>query len=231
MPNKPASALPFDAVVFDLDGSLYPFDQHYKKACIDAFEAAHRTAITARFNGTYGQAHAWVALHGVHAQAPRGLERLVEQARLKLRADFIRPDLKLREELLRLKKPMWILSNSDPRWMSEVTKRLGINDLFPRNHRLSAYREFEKSKKNSLLYYELLVRLGFVEKPNRLLVVDDTGENLLAAARSGVVTALISAATTERPPHFSHMAPSVAKLLHSLNPPRPAAAATGPKPA
>ncbi len=181
---------PPQVAVIDLDGVTYPFNAEYKKACLAALARSTRFAVADRFNGKIHDAENYISGHGLHAPSiPRGLDRLVGHARRSLTTDFIKPAPLLAQHIKHLRRPTFVLSNSDPLWIDAVLEKRGLADVIPPNRRLSAPLDLGHRKRHQQAYRELAAKLQ-IKDPARILMVDDEPENLQAAHKAGLATAL-----------------------------------------
>lgn len=205
------------AVVFDVDGSLYPFNAEYHKACLAALARTTRFSVSDRFNGKLEQARGHIAKHGLHGYVPDNLLRIAAHARDALTTDFIRPAPALAQHMRHIGKPIYALSNSPPLWISAVIHKRGIDKVIPANHQISARSDLGQTKRHTATYQRLAEKLR-IKDPSRILLVDDEGANLMAALSAGYSTAAVGNFTAQNMSYVNAIAPDVKTLLNRLFP-------------
>ncbi len=213
------------ALVLDLDGTTYPFNAEYNKACLGALARTTRFAVSDRFNGKLDEARDYIAKHGLHAHTPNHLLRLTSHAREAMTTDFIRPAPALALHMRHLSKPIYVLSNSPPLWIDAVLQKRGLDKVIPANHRFSARSDFGQSKRYTATYIRLAEKLHIKDR-SRLLLVDDEAVNLMAAQAAGFSTAAVGQFPANTMDYVNIITPDVKHLLDHISPlPHPPPAA------
>ncbi len=215
------------AVVLDLDGTTYPFNAEYHKACLAALARTTRFAVSDRFNGKLDEARDHVAKHGLHGHTPNHLLRLTSHAREAMTTDFIRPAPALALHMQQMAKPLYVLSNSSPLWIDAVLQKRGLDKVIPAHHRFSARSDFGQSKRHMATYERLAEKLRIKDR-SRILLADDEANNLLAASSVGFSTAAIGQFNAPNLHYVNIISPDVKALLGHLFPLPPAAPAARP---
>jgi len=210
------------AVVFDLDGTTYPFNAEYHKACLAALARTTRFAVSDRFNGKLDEARNHITKHGVHAHTPSHLQRLTSYARDALTTDFIRPAPALALHMQQIAKPLYVLSNSSPLWIDAVLQKRGLDKVIPASHRFSARSDFGQSKRHMATYERLAEKLRIKDR-SRILLADDEAANALAAQAAGFSTAAIGNFSPNNMHFVNVIAPDIKHLLNHIFPLPPAA--------
>lgn len=206
------------AVVFDLDGTLYPYNADYTKACLHALARVTRFAVADRFNGKVGMAQAFAQEHGLHApHAPHDIARMLDKARHALTVDFIRPAPALAQHIRQLGIPACVLSNSAPVWIEAALHKRGLEQAIAPQRRFSARADFGLSKRYPETYRRLAEKLH-VKDPAQIMLFDDEPANLLAAASAGLTTILIRKDARPAPDGICAAGPDVKSMLNQLFP-------------
>lgn len=102
--------------------------------------------------------------------------------------DFIQADDDLRQMLIHLPQPKWILTNSDKNHARRILGALGVNDLFTGILGVSDF-NFQ-NKPNRWVYEQALIAAGN-PSPKVCLFADDLPKNLVPAWEIGFVTVLV----------------------------------------
>jgi putative hydrolase of the HAD superfamily len=177
----------------DLDGTLYPGNNGMWEAIAVRMEQymqevigipqAEISATRQRYFLEYG-----TTLRGLmsnHTIDPEDFLAFVHDIPV---AEYLEPDLKLRELLLSIPKPKWILTNSDTPHARRVLQTLNLLDLFEGilDITLMEY----KNKPNPSVFYKALQYAGS-PVAERCVFVDDIPHNLAEAKQLGWITVLV----------------------------------------
>ncbi len=102
--------------------------------------------------------------------------------------DFVKPNGQLRQMLLTLPQPKWILTNSDKNHALRVLTALGVEDLFEGVLGVSDLNY--RNKPDPYVYKQALIAAGD-PSPKECLFADDLPKNLIPAFEMGFVTVLV----------------------------------------
>ena len=111
--------------------------------------------------------------------------------------DYVRPNPALRQMLLKLPQPKWILTNSDRNHSNRILQALGINDLFEGVVDVIATDYYPKPDP---YVFEVAINLAGNPDPNKSLFIDDLPKNLRPAREMGFTTVLVG----DKPPEDTH---------------------------
>ncbi len=186
------------AFAFDIDGTVYAFNDKYLKACTKALKPglfANRDAVES--------AREEVAYHGLHdgGMMSREAAKLVRDARHRLKADFIdasqNPDF--RAPLQALSDAgigLYTFSYSREKWCQQVLEKRGIADLIPPDHRITPEQgDFNKGHPSAYTY--LAQRIGCA--PGEILYWDDKARHCKAAEEAGLFAVTVNFRTGIEP--------------------------------
>ena len=93
-------------------------------------------------------------------------------------------DLKLKEELIKLKEKKYIFSNGSHAHIENITKQLGINDLFDDTHDIVDSEFIPKPHINA---YKKMIKKFNID-PKKSIFIEDIAHNLEAAKNLGMKT-------------------------------------------
>lgn len=184
-----------EALVLDLDGVIYPFNDAYIAASRAALERRlNRLGLMKIFNDVTKLSRHHVSMHGLHQHdeaAPR-IINILEEARMGLSPSFVKPDPLLKLSLKKLQLPVYVVSQSQRSWVDGVLDKADLCSVIPPSHRFAAMTDLRGSKLEADTYKNFLKRTGY--DGSQVMMLDDNFYNLMAANRAGLRTVLISAA-------------------------------------
>ena len=115
-------------------------------------------------------------------------------------SDFIKPDDKLRNILMELPQPKWVLTNSDKTHSNRVLAALGIEDLFLD---ILGVTEMNFHNKPDSYVFNRALEFAGNPAPNKCLFVDDIPKNLQSAKEIGFITVLVGNRQDNQNNHFT----------------------------
>jgi len=182
-----------ETLFLDLDGTLYPhengmWDLIAKKMEIYMHQELgipEKDVPSMRFNffTKYG-----TTLRGLLANYTFDPEEYLTFVHDVPVTDFIEPDDELRQMLINLPQPKWILTNSDKHHAKRVLSALGVDDLF---ENVLGVSDLNFRNKPDLYVYEQALITAGNPPPKNCLFVDDLPKNLVPAWEMGFVTVLV----------------------------------------
>ncbi|MFA5592934.1 MAG: HAD family hydrolase [Micavibrio sp.] len=213
-----------EAVVWDLDGTLYRYNDLFLEACN---VAATRTAIAMGLPLSYDEALDMAVkseiLHGSSFKLfeAYGLryEDFHDPYHKAVDAAVVEKNAALREALESLAMPMVILTNASRDWARRTLDHLEYSHLFP-DARLLALEDvgFRTKSQSADGFLKALSMMG--AEAGRTLMVEDLPHNLHKAKEIGMTTALVrhgrndrGDAYTQKPAHVDLVAEDTLSLL------------------
>lgn len=189
-----------DAVLFDLDNTLYPAEREVF-ALIDQRINRYMCEVVAIPAGEVDvlRRHYWKAygatLQGLIRHYAVDAEDYLEYVHDVDVATRLRPDPRLRAGLLGLKLRRCVFTNGSRGHAEKVLAALGLADAFEEifDIRVAAY----QPKPNPDPYRGVLQHLGL--SGERCVMVEDSLDNLATAKTLGMTTVLVSPAATDHP--------------------------------
>ena len=185
-----------DGVIWDMDGTLYRYDELFKTACN---HAAARAAITVRPEYTYEYAFeqcvaaekkSGFSLQWFHEETKMTFESMHFVYHNSIDEKVIQRNEDMANGLRSLTIPSVLLTNSSRGWVSRVTKHLGIDDIFTENNILALEDfNFQPKGRSTAGFEKAIDLLGL--HPSRILLVEDLPRNLVRAKEAGLQTALV----------------------------------------
>jgi HAD superfamily hydrolase (TIGR01509 family) len=185
----------FQAVVFDMDGTLVDSEGHYCRAYIHAVEhfggALTPDAYCARFAGQSDKVidqllH--IELEGAVEVATIRATRYAEYARLRatLGVPLLPGALELLDHLATIRLPLAVASAAERR---DIETNLALADIRPRFAALASGEEVPHTKPAPDVYLLAAQRLGV--DPARCLAFEDTNSGARAALAAGMTTIMV----------------------------------------
>ena len=185
-----------EAFVWDLDNTLYRFDDGFEKLCDEAaarvaldlglnisFEEAYATAVKSYKLYHYSY-HIFVTQHGLC------LKEFHSRFHKAIAVDDIARPYDIAEPLQALSKPQIIATNGSRGWAERVIDHLELSHLFPMDHVFGFEDYGHVSKANTDKPYDLA--LDILQKPRKnILVIEDSPINLVRPKSLGFQTALV----------------------------------------
>lgn len=215
-----------EAVVSDVDLTLYPVDAGYLNACTRAVESL---PVDLRSFFKIRQLKQIARTEGLHKgrALPKGLVSLANQARRLMEHDFVAPNGPLVAAFQALSSPdqvrpmqLFVMSHSDKKQAQGVLARLGVTpETLPSSQIVTPdhYHGFSKSRAND---YLLLFNLVPTLKPHQMVLIDDSLSNLQAAHQAGLQTVWIQAAgisALEKPDYVGFVAQEAVQALARIH--------------
>ncbi|XP_019181129.1 PREDICTED: uncharacterized protein C24B11.05 [Ipomoea nil] len=204
------SSSPFDAIIFDMDDTLYSskvgIGQALKKNIDDflvekcGFPETEASALRVELFKKYGSSLAGLRALGYDVDA----DEYHSFVHGRLPYNLIKPDPELRSLLRSINQRKIIFTNSDRVHAMKVLDRIGIKDCFeqiicfetmnPNLSRSSRPDEFPVVLKPAMEAMNIAVDFADVD-PRRTLFLDDNTRNIAAGNAVGLRTALVGTAT------------------------------------
>lgn len=183
------------AFIFDLDGTLYPYDQAYTNACLEAVDKSQGRVRRFFMHATGGnQNHDRVAditkLHGLHASTyglPRVQARHLDDARRALTTNFMQPNPALIGALEYAKAsniPLYLFTHSEQEWADNALDSLELNHLFPHAHRVT--KESGMGRKSAPETFQRFLAHFALPRDADIVLFDDTLTHEPAAKANGI---------------------------------------------
>jgi len=182
-------------IIWDLDGTLYRYDEVFRHACN---LAAARTAIdlgldmnfddavalAAKSEREYGSSFKLFADHGLtYMDFHHPYHDAVDTTILQI-------NLQMRDTLAALDMPMAILTNASRPWALRTVAHLQLNDLFTESNILAFEDVGHESKAAGPAGFNRALEI-IGTKPQETLMVEDLARNLTHAKKLGMTTALV----------------------------------------
>lgn len=186
--------MPFNYLLLDLDGTLYPhhnglWDQiaarmeRFMKDVIDIPEHLIPSLREEYFH-QYG-----TTLAGLRANYSMDEEEYLDYVHDIDLAPYISSNKALRKILMSTPAKKWIFTNASNNHARSVLEQLEINDLFEGIIDITA---LNYNSKPSEIAYQIALHTIGLPPPSDCLFVDDIPKNLIGAKRFGIQTVLVS---------------------------------------
>lgn len=185
-----------EGIIWDLDGTLYRFDEVFKEACN---HAAAKSACAMRPEFAYDDAYArsvkseiehGFSLQWFHQETKLSFQDMHFVYHDSIDEKVIAANEEMSAGLRALSMPSVILTNASRGWVLRILAHLGINDLFPENRIVALEDAGFVPKSRGPAGFELaLARLGL--PASSVLMVEDLSRNLTTAKSLGLRTALV----------------------------------------
>lgn len=183
-------------IIWDLDNTLYRFDDGFEKLCDEAaarvaldlglemsFEQAYETAVKSYKLYHYSY-HIFVTEHGLP------LKEFHVQFHEAITVDDIARPYDIAESLEKLGRPQIIATNGSRGWAERVLVHLGLSHLFPMKN-VFGFEDYDHvSKANTDKPYDLALDI-LQKEPENILVVEDSVLNLVRPKALRFQTALV----------------------------------------
>ena len=208
--------------IFDLDNTLYSgqtrvFSEVDKKMSEYISEKMNVDLIKAKkiqkkYFYEYG-----TTLSGLMKQEgvdPHDFLKFVHNINIK----WLPKDLKLREELIRIKEKKYIFTNGSHEHVKNVTKQLGIDDLFDGAFDIT---DADFVPKPHLDAYQKLIK-KFNINPNKSILIEDIAHNLEQAKNLGMKTCWLEngeafAKKDSNKPYIDYKIKNLSSFLQKIN--------------
>lgn len=185
--------MPIKVIFIDLDGTIYPPDNGMWEKIAERMEIfMHQVlqipkkevpALRKQYFEKYG-----TTLSGLLANYSFNPDEYLSFVHDIPVSEFIKPDDQLREMLISLPQPKWILTNADKNHANRVLSALGVNDLFV--GALGVTDMKFRNKPDPYFFEQALIFAGN-PSPKDCLFADDIPKNLIPAWEMGFVTVLV----------------------------------------
>lgn len=223
------SSSPFDAIIFDMDDTLYSskvgIGQALKKNIDDflvekfGFEESEASALRVELFKKYGSSLAGLRALGYDIDA----DEYHSFVHGRLPYNLIKPDPELRSLLRSINQRKIIFTNSDRVHAIKVLDRLGIKDCFeriicfetmnPNLSRSSRPDEFPVVLKPAMEAMNIAVDFADID-PRRTLFLDDNVRNIAAGNAVGLKTALVGTSTKTK--ECDYVLEKVTDMVHVI---------------
>lgn len=189
-------------IIWDLDGTLYRYNDLFIKACnIAAARAAQSLGVNityeesvelaVRSEETYGYSlHGFIHEHGLsYARLHHPFHEFIDEKLIQKNEDFV-------TALESLQLPQVLLTNASRGWANRVLTHLGMKHLFPDTHIIPMEDVDYTPKARGSAGFEKALQILDVP-PAQVVVVEDLTRNLIIPRQMGLRTVLM---THGRPP-------------------------------
>jgi FMN phosphatase YigB (HAD superfamily) len=208
------------AIVWDLDGTLYRYEQDFLQACDIAaartaislglqMELNEAIALATRSYAEHGSSFRFFADHGIrYEDFHHPYHTLVD-------ATLLRKNAAMKAGLETLGIPMVILTNASRPWAIRTLGHLEYDALFP-EEKLLALEDvgYVAKSRGDAGFKKALDILG--TNAAETLMVEDLAQNLVHAKTLGLETALVHHALTQSPAHVDYLFDETLELLQAL---------------
>ncbi len=203
----------WEALFFDLDGTLYPLQAGLWQAVgerIERFLAEYldlSLSEARRLRQRYGEQYGTVlrGLQEEYGLDPRVYLAYVNQVPVER---YLRPDPRVRAMLQALPYPKWVFSNADRAYVYRVLRALHLEDVFAG---VIALEDLDWVPKPHPQAFQRAWQRAGVRQPGRTWLIDDLFRNVQAAARLGMRAVWVteepdgSAGSRVAVPHIPHL--------------------------
>lgn len=195
-----------DGIVWDLDGTLYRYDQIFIEACN---MAAARTVIDLGLDMPFEQALSIAreserqsgSSFSLFAQYGLRYEDFHHPYHAAVDTTVIAKNLEMKDALAALNMPMVILTNASRHWARKTIDHIELGELFP-DAKLLALEDadYEPKARSDRGFKRALELLG--TNSGATLMVEDAARNLPLAKNIGMETALVTHGRAHTPESF-----------------------------
>ena len=185
-------------VVWDLDGTLYPFSDVTKKSfslSVAQAAVAHGVSrsvedIAAEWlvrRDEFGMGQEWQVEYGLDLRS-----FYLEIYRLAREDEIVNPTVGLRELMVGLEVPQGILTHGAREWVKRALRRLEIEDLFDNGVIVDlAMCDFTHKHDATLPFELILEKMELAHCPEHVVMVEDSARNLRYAKEVSMMTVLL----------------------------------------
>lgn len=187
---------PIKTIIWDLDGTLYKFDQAFihacdvatAKSCSDQIE--HLSFETALISAKAGFKDHNFSGYYLLRDYQIDAERFHSEFHLHINETLIHACEETQKLLKNIPLNMGIISHASKEWMNRTLEHLGLKQLFDDEHIL-AFEDYDFAHKAyETKSYEMMIdRLN--ANPEHTLMVEDSYKNLQGAKKAGLQTAYV----------------------------------------
>lgn len=192
----PLETARIQAVIWDLDNTLYRFTDEFYRSCTEAAaKAAQNLGITLSYEDTLKLAerseqehgysmHGYVTDHGLsYADLHFPFHQNIDET-------VIAPIIGLKNKLEKFNLPQVILTNASRCWANRVLSYIGMNHMFESQYIIPMEDVNFEPKARSDKGFKMALDILGVSAENTLMV-DDLDRNLIIAHKLGMQTAYI----------------------------------------
>ena len=193
---------PIKAIILDLDGTIIPHDEAYKRACVESvmqcsswlpWKLGVRKFNPSDLTGTLKNVFKCGLHNGkIYKKEEKGLSDLFNRARYKMSLNYIRPDPALIEALSLARDSgikLFVHTHSEMDIAMKALKKAGVRELIGENQ----IRATRVSKKDHNTHHDFM-RMFLPRVPaHQVAFFDDDKDNLRAAKKIGMRVCHISA--------------------------------------
>jgi putative hydrolase of the HAD superfamily len=183
-------------IIWDLDGTLYRFDELFKHACnVAAARAACNVRPAMLYEETYARCVAserehGFSLHWFHQETQIPYPDMHFVYHDAIDETVIQKNAEMAEALRGLHLPSVILTNASRGWVMRILAHLGMDDLFEPGGIIALEDANFTPKGRGTAGFDLAIaKLGL--SPSDILMVEDLPRNLMKAKEAGLKTALV----------------------------------------
>lgn len=183
-------------LIWDMDGTLYRYDEIFKTACN---HAAAKTACQVRPNYTYDYAleqcirsekECGFSLYWFHQETKMTFDELHFVYHDSIDEKVIERNERMGAVLRVLSQQSVLLTNASRGWATRVMNHLDMADIFHQGNILALEDfDFQPKGRGTLGFEKAIEHLGFA--PEEILMVEDLPRNLIKAKEAGLKTALV----------------------------------------
>lgn len=185
-----------EGIIWDLDGTLYRFDEIFKRACN---HAAAKAACSVRAEYIYEEAYAkcvaseqqfGFSLYWFHQETKMPYEDMHFVYHDAIDETVIEKNEEMAAALRAVHLPSVILTNASRGWVERILAHLGMDDIFAVDHILALEdADFVPKGRGTAGFERAVAKLNLA--PEKILMVEDLPRNLSKAKELGLVTALV----------------------------------------
>lgn len=184
-------------IIWDLDGTLYRYDDVFIKACnIAAARAAQLLGVNITYEESVAlavrsEAEHGYSLHGFIHDHKLSYDRLHHPFHEFIDEKLIEKNDAFVKALERLSLPQVLLTNASRGWANRVLRHLGMKHLFPDGHIIPMEDvNYTPKARGATGFEKALEILNLL--PMHVLVVEDLARNLIIPRQMGLRTALVT---------------------------------------
>lgn len=182
------------AYIFDLDGTLYPYNLAYREACRMSVETSGN-AFSGIFNlmdnyNAHDSAVNFAKTHGLHETSrrmPEAQTKILKKARKALSPNFLIPDSSLIQSLEHARDadiPLYIFTHSEKAWTDKALQALKLDLFFSEQNRIT--RDNDLGPKSDAQSFQRLLKKISLPAGTQIILFDDSDKNKMAAETAGL---------------------------------------------
>lgn len=178
----------FEALIFDLDDTLYPSTSGVWDAIGHRIDRFMIDVVHLPVDEVPGLRRQLFKEYGTTLRGLSAVYHINEQDYLDFVHDiplenYLRPDPSLRGTLQMYPQRKIIFTNADTRHAMRVIQTLGLNEIFDQIVDIQAIKPYCKPQREA---YELALKLAGIQHPEMCIVLDDNMQNLQTASGLGM---------------------------------------------